>query len=74
MPYADNGAPGDGLLTAYEVCGLDLQGTELVVLTACEPGLGVVQSAEGNLGLRQPTGEVVSGMRQAFLIAGARSS
>ena len=50
----------DGLLSAYEVVGMDLQGTELVALTACETGMGM--DAEG-----------VSGFCQAFLIAGARS-
>lgn len=64
---------GDGLLTAYEAWGLDLNGTELVALTACETGLGVVQAGEGATGLRQPTGETIAGLRQAFMIAGARS-
>jgi CHAT domain-containing protein len=63
---------GDGLLTAYEVWGLNLDGTELVALAACETGLGVVQ-AVGATSLLQPHGEQVAGLRQAFLIAGARS-
>ena len=65
---------GDGLLTAYEVWGLDLEGTELVALTACETGLGVVQAGGKSTGLRQPTGEVVAGLRQAFMVAGVRST
>lgn len=62
----------DGLLTAYEIPGVDLEDTELVILAGCESGLGVT-SEESFPGIRQALGESVAGLRQAFTIAGARS-
>ena len=53
---------GTGFLTAQDVTGMDLRGTELVFLSACETGLGDVADCEGILGLRH-----------AFVLAGTRA-
>lgn len=45
-------AAEDGLLTAAELAGMDLSHTEMVVLSACDTGLGVLHDNQGVLGLR----------------------
>ena len=52
----------NGILTAEEIAGLNLQGIQWAVLSACDTGIGQVKAGEG-----------VFGLRRAFQIAGVKT-
>ena len=52
----------DGILTSEEIAALNLEGTELAVLSGCDTGVGEVKAGEGVLGLRR-----------AFQVAGVQT-
>ena len=59
------GAEQNGILTALEVSQLNLKNTKLVVLSACETGLGKIEGSEGTFGLKR--GFKLAGVEQMIV-------
>jgi CHAT domain-containing protein len=62
LPGPSRNRPASALVTALELASLDLWGTELVVLSACDTGRGDVRPGQG-----------IHGLRSALVIAGAET-